>query len=101
MKVKHFNVSIVNIKQQQRVVSRHTHSPYIKLKHFNVNIVNIKQHRRVISRNTYNLYMKVKYFIVNIVNIGQDLVSIHTYSQVINSLVNISLTIHGLISPQS
>ena len=101
MKAKRFNVNIVNIKQKERLISRHTYNLYMKAKHFNVNIVYIKPHRRVISRGTYNLSIKVKYFIVNIVNIGQNLVSIHTFSQVINSLVNISFTINGLNCPQS
>ena len=37
----------------ERDISTNTQSPYIKVKHFNVNIADIKQQQKVISRLTY------------------------------------------------
>ena len=57
MKIKHFNVNIVSIKQQQIVISGHTSSQYMKETHINVNIVNRNLQERIVSRDTYSQYI--------------------------------------------
>ena len=58
MKVKHFNVTIVNRNLQKRLASRRTYRQYMKAKDFNVNIVNKNSHEKVILRDTSSQYMK-------------------------------------------
>ena len=54
MRVKHFNVNIVNRNLQIEVVSRDTYSPYMEVKSINVSIVNRNMQIEVVSRDTYH-----------------------------------------------